>query len=170
MTLGPNALWLVAKTQPQKETVASTHLARQGLETFLPRYRKTIRKGSRFTDLWRPLFPGYVFIAAGDDPAIWRQIGGTRGIAYLVGFGRTGRPAIVPEAIMGDLLAISDPDSQLPADRGFAVGDQVEIERGPFSGLTARILSLNDRGRVELLLEIMGGVAANLGVDQLRSA
>lgn len=162
------SLWFVAKTQPQKEAVACINLERQGCRVFFPRYLKTLRKGSRFTERWKPLFPGYVFIAAEEAPDIWRHINGTRGIAYLVGFGQNGRPAAVPPAIIQDLLAMSDPQGRFSVELDFEAGDLVQIERGPFSGLTARILSLNARGRVELLLELMGGVSTSLDVHHLR--
>ncbi|MFM7028546.1 MAG: transcription termination/antitermination protein NusG [Chakrabartia sp.] len=161
--------WHVIKTQPQKETLACAHLERQGVASFFPRYTKTIRRGSRFVERSQALFPGYVFVAATDDPAIWRQISNTRGVAYLVKLGRAGEPARVPDEVMSEILA-HFAEAGSVASNELAVGDAVEIERGPLAGLAARIISLDARGRVELLLELMGGVPVTLARDQLRAA
>lgn len=161
--------WHVVKTQPQKELLACAHLERQGVTSFFPRFTKTIRRGSRFGERQQALFPGYVFVAATQDPAVWRQISNTRGVAYLIKQGRAGCPARVPDAVMSEILAhFAGPGGGAAAELG--VGDAVEIERGPLAGLAARIISLDARGRVELLLDLMGGVPVTLARDQLRAA
>jgi transcription antitermination factor NusG len=45
---------------------------------------------------------------------------------------------------------------QLAAAHGFKVGQQVRIEEGPFSGYFAKIETLDDDGRIGLLMSLFG--------------
>lgn len=159
--------WYVAKTKPHKERLAELNLANQGVRAFLPRHRTTRRRFNAFEDRLEPLFPGYIFFSSGKDPALWRAIGGTRGLQYVLwGDGRTPRP--VPEAVMREIIAANETGTAGGDADGLAPGDAVTISRGPFTGFLARVRALDGRGRVELLLEAMGGVGLSMGLDGVR--
>jgi transcriptional antiterminator RfaH len=162
--------WFVVKTLPNKERVARVNLEMQGVTVFCPRFRKTVRKGSRFQEKTLPLFPGYVFAALPQDPALWRQVQNSRGVAYLLRQGATGIPIPVPDKIMADLFSACEEEEIRPERPIFQRGEAVVVEQGPMSGLTAKVLTLDGQGRVAILLDIMGGVEAKISSQHLRAA
>jgi transcriptional antiterminator RfaH len=86
--------WYVVASQPHRELYAKFHLERQGIETFVPLRRKTIRRSRRFTEVAAPLFPGYLFISIEPKPDMVRAVNGTRGVKHLLQFAK--RPAPLP--------------------------------------------------------------------------
>lgn len=153
--------WYVARTKPRKERVAEINLANQGIEAFLPQCRVTRRRFNGFEDRLEPLFPGYIFFQSGRDPARWRAVGGTMGLQYVIwGSGRAPRP--VPSEVMDELIAGSAGGIVVAGSAAIAPGDEVKIQRGPFTGFLAKVRALDPRGRVQLLLEAMGGAALTL--------
>lgn len=155
--------WYVARTQPHKERVAEANLATQGIRAFLPRQRITRRRLGGFEDRLEPLFPGYIFFRSGEDPALWRAVGGTLGLKYVLR-GDGIRPQPVPRAVMDELIAAHAGGVYTAAATALVPGDAVTIKRGPFTGFLAQVQALGPRGRIELLLEVMGG--ANLTLDR----
>lgn len=148
--------WYVARTHARKEEVARVNLANQGLQVFLPRISETRRSEKGFREHECPLFPSYIFFKAPTDQALWRSVSGTRGISYIVGT-KHGLPTPVPSAVMTQLLQLG-PDGLINFGRpAFLVGDAVAVRKGPLTGLSAHIHALDNHGRVELLLDIMGG-------------
>ena len=75
---------------------ACWHLARQGFETYLPRYLKRRRHARRVEMLPAPLFPRYLFVAIDMATQRWRSISSTIGVTQLVCAGDV--PAPVPLA------------------------------------------------------------------------
>lgn len=162
--------WYVAETLPGREGVAIQNLRRQAFRGFCPRFRK-LRKHARRQDVVLvPLFPGYVFIALDPEREPWRSINGTFGIRRLIGSDGS-RPRPMPEAAMEQILArcadgadgivtrlLDDPEP----------GRRVRIINGPFADSLASIESLDGRGRVRILLDILGGECpVSMNVDCL---
>ncbi|MGD9769432.1 MAG: transcription termination/antitermination NusG family protein, partial [Pseudolabrys sp.] len=55
--------WYAVQSQPNAENKAVAHLARQGFETYLPRYLKRRRHARRVETVAAPLFPRYLLVA-----------------------------------------------------------------------------------------------------------
>jgi transcriptional antiterminator RfaH len=146
--------WYVVQTQPGRENAATAELDRQGYDIFHPRLRKTRRHARRVETVLAPLFPGYVFIHLDIAAERWRAVNGTRGVVRLVAFGE--RPASVPHGIIEALLADSDAGQILQRDPALQVGRRVRMLAGPFSDLVGTLDCLDARGRVRVLLELMG--------------
>lgn len=161
--------WYVARTQPHKENLAQINLNNQGIATFLPRILRSLRRKGLFVDEFYPLFPGYVFFESAQDPAIWRAVGGTLGVSYVLwGGGRRPRP--VPQPFMMNLLSTCT-DGILEIEKAkMSVGETVKIRRGPLSGLIGTIVSLDGPSRAALLLDLMGGAKAQVDLATLERA
>lgn len=145
--------WFVAQVQPNRERQAQAHLLQQGFEVFHPVIQRTIRHARQFRERECPLFPGYIFVSFDPEAAPWRRINGTRGVAALVTM--AGEPAQVPDDVM-DNLQIFYGQRHKAASLPFAVGDRVRLMGGPFANLVGTLSSLDGRGRIEVLLEILG--------------
>lgn len=147
--------WYVAETQLRKEQVAEINLARQSFQTFCPRIRKTRRHARRLDQVMAPVFPGYIFVSM--DPAMdqWRSINGTLGVKRLLQFDKDV-PAAMPQDAMGQLFARCDNGIMARSSDIFAPGKAVRIVSGPFAEMMTSIETLDERGRVRVLLDILG--------------
>ena len=144
--------WYVVATKPRQEQLAEQNLSQQGYCALLPKITLKKRKKGKWQDVTEPLFPGYLFIELSlgqDDAAPIRSTVGCRG---LVRFGQEQQP--VHENIMAPLLAMGD--EPITAQAGFNQGDWVQLESGPFEGLTAVFSMPKGDSRAEVLLNILG--------------
>ena len=161
LELGPGERWFVARVLPHQENRAQFNLNRLGFRSFLPRLRRTVRHARRLRDTLQPLFPGYIFIVIDLSKQRWRSINGTFGVASLI-MGAE-QPVPVPPGVVEGLVASCESRGVVRIDDGLEIGQKVRILSGPFAETLCRLAQLDDRGRVRVLLEIMGmEVAAQL--------
>jgi transcriptional antiterminator RfaH len=148
--------WTVARYLPGLHRLALAALALAGFETFLPLTRQLVALR------WRtmPLFAPYVFVRVGSD-GMWRPIERSMGVAALVKFEE--RPARCPDAEIGRLLNMANPDGmiRLPSararrPRGISPGVRVRITEGPFLGFEALCLEQTAEARVAILMQTLG--------------
>jgi transcription elongation factor/antiterminator RfaH len=155
LALLPGERWFLAYTSPHQEVVAKTHLRRQGFRSFLPRYVKTVRHARKFRTVNAPMFPRYLFVALNLERDRWRSINGTTGITNL--FMMDDRPIPAREGIVETLIQSADITGRLQFSDPLEPGQKVRLVAGPFAQALGILRKLNDTGRVEVLLEIMGG-------------
>jgi transcriptional antiterminator RfaH len=145
----------VVNTQPNREFVARHHLAAQGLDVFLPLLAKTTRHARQVRSIRAPLFPSYLFVELAIGRDRWRSVNGTVGVSRLI-MGRD-EPRPVPVGVVEQLIAIADRDDVLPFDDGLRVGQRARVLSGPFAGRIGSLTKATPAGRVQILMEIMGG-------------
>lgn len=161
--------WYAASTRPHSERLAAINLERQRFDVFLPLRAKTIRHARQFRTVHAPLFPGYLFVRLDLAQHQWRSVNGTRGMVSLVMCGE--RPAIVPQSVVECLLSLTNKSGVVQFDSELNIGQRVKILVGPFAEHIGVLAQLDDRGRVSVLLEMMGGhVPVASAVDQLACA
>ena len=146
--------WYAVHVRPRAERIASVNLERQRFRTFLPVRIKTTRHARQFRTGLAPVFPGYVFVAL--DPARdrWRSINGTHGVVSLVMAGNW--PIPVPQGIVETLLLLSSGRGMGHAGNDLKLGQRVRMLAGPFAEMIGMLERLDDRGRVRVLLDMMG--------------
>ena len=160
--------WFLVRSKPRQESVALTHLARQGYESYLPLFatEKLVRRKS--TVVQEPMFARYLFVrldTTGQGQS-WSPIRSTVGVSELVCFG--SRPARVDDALIATLRERETAQQASPTTL-FAHGDSVRITEGAFAGLEA-IYQMNDaEGRAMVLLDLLSKpVAMTLDAASLR--
>lgn len=159
--------WYVAEAQPKREALAIEHLRRQGFRGFCPRFRKVRTHGRKRELVLVPLFPGYVFVRIDIERQPWRSINGTLGVKRLVGSERN-RPDTIPAAAMQALLRRCDDGVVTQLVDQPKAGQAVRILSGPFADSLAEIEALDERGRVNVLLEILGQrTSVRMTIDSL---
>lgn len=159
-------VWLVATTHPHSEAIAVENLIRQGFAPYCPMIRKRRSHARKVDTVLRPLFPGYVFIRLEAGGMRWRPILSTTGVRTLVRFG--DEPATLDARFILGLKAREEDGAVVRPAVPYQVGQDVQIEGGPFDGLVARILSLEDKDRIVVLLEVMNrGVKAKIDSRQV---
>jgi transcriptional antiterminator RfaH len=148
-------VWLLAQAKPNMLPRAHRHLENQGFRVFVPQIQTTNRVNGQFRDKRAPLFPGYLFVQVDPETGPWRKINSTYGVSRLVSF-TSNRPAIVPSDLITDLRSRFSAELDLPPEDRLDPGIEVEVIKGPFAGLTARIAESAPNDRIWLLLDIMG--------------
>lgn len=157
--------WYVAQSLPRQESRAEFHLRRQGLRIFLPRMTKTVRHARKLQTVSTVVFPGYLFVILDIGRDRWRSVNGTFGVAGLIMAGETPRAA--PTEVVEELLEITDDQGLLQFGDKLREGQIVRVTVGPFAGAIGSLARLDPKGRVRVLLEMMGGRVA---MDLDRSA
>ena len=148
--------WYVAETLVRGEAKAQRNLERQGFASFCPRFRKMRRHARRVDYQLAPVFPGYLFVKFDRQRDEWHAINGTTGVKRLIG--PTGsRPQSMPAPAMQALLARCSGDIISGLFVSLEPGQAVRLISGPFADSIAQVERLDERGRVRVLLDMLGG-------------
>lgn len=145
--------WIVCSTHVNQEQLAITHLKRQQYDIYCPMYIKSITHARRVDKVKRPLFPGYMFVHADPVQDNWRPVLSTMGIRSVVRFGEN-LGTLSDDFIQSLRSREQDGHIVTPAHR-YRVGQHVQINGGPFDGVVATILSMDDNERLVVLMDIM---------------
>jgi transcriptional antiterminator RfaH len=149
--------WYVAQTLQHREKLAQLHLRLQGFRSFFPRFRKTVRHARKLHDVVAPVFRGYIFVIFDAERDRWRSINGTLGVARLLT--AASQPVPVPAGVVEALIGALDSSGLVMLGTDLKPGEAVRIVAGPFAGGLGVLERLDARGRVRVLLNIMGGQA-----------
>jgi transcription antitermination factor NusG len=147
--------WFVVQTKPQRENLAGLHLVAQDYQIFWPRFRKTVRHARKLREAIAPLFPGYIFVSLHPHKNRWRPINGTFGVARLLT--AEGSPLPVPPGIVERLILALDETGLVRLDGDLRAGQRVNVVGGPFAGGLGVLERLDGKGRVRILMSILGG-------------
>lgn len=147
--------WFVYRTRPYRELSAADQLRQQGLNPFVPLIQKTVRHARKIRSVQAPLFPSYSFVhlILRDEP--WRSINGTYGVVRLLMANEM--PIPVPRGVVEEIQSLVDERGLVRLDGGLAVGQTVEVINGPFARLMGQLVRLDAKGRVQILIDLMGG-------------
>jgi transcriptional antiterminator RfaH len=148
--------WYVVQTKPRKESLAETHLRRQGFETYLPWYKHVAKQRCGWKEAIEPLFPRYLFLRLDPTKQTVAPIRSTRGVTTLVTFGHRLVP--VPDSIIAMLRDNADVHTglQRAPDQQLEAGQTVSITAGPFEGLQGVFQAVSGEARVTILLDVLG--------------
>ena len=150
----------MARTLSNREQIAQINLDRMGFRSYVPKIRRTIRHARKQTNVLSPMFPNYIFVILNLSHDRWRSVNGTIGVSSLIMGAEL--PRAVPHGVVESLAQTCD-QRTIALDYAFKVGDRVRILSGPFADVVGQLDSLDERGRVRVLLEIMGGHVAAYG-------
>jgi transcription antitermination factor NusG len=154
--LAPGERWYVATTLPRKEGLAAANLRNQNHRSFLPLELVTRRHARKFRTELAPVFPRYIFVILDIGRHRWRSVNGTLGVQRLIMDG--DRPLAVVPGVVETLISSSDLRGVLVYQSDeLAVGDRVQLLAGPFAGSLGILRRLDSNGRVQLLLDLLGG-------------
>ena len=147
--------WYVVRTLAQRERHAVQQLANQDFRAFLPLLFKNRRHARKVETISTPLFPRYLFVILDRSRDRWRSINGTLGVERLLLCG--GEPQSVPPGLVENLIQAADDESIIHFDYALRPGQTIKVASGPFADFIGRLERLDDRGRVSVLLDLMGG-------------
>src|SRR6516162_639517 len=148
------AYWACAQVAPQQERAAQHFLGLAGYQTYLPRLRLERRSHGRRIVTKPPLFPSYLFVAIVSG---WWSARWCPHVVRLILNGAT--PAVVGDQIITEIRQREvDGLIELAPPPALRRGTRVRILYGPFTGHLAIFADMKPRQRVEVLLQLLGGV------------
>jgi transcription elongation factor/antiterminator RfaH len=153
-TLSHSERWYAVHTLPFAEARAERQLQRQEFRTFQPKRYKTVRHARKLSTMEAAFFPRYLFIVLDFDRHQWRSVNGTIGVSRLVMRGDEPHP--VPHGVVEALIESADERGILQLGRKLQLGEPVRLVAGPFAEQLATLHRLDDAGRVQVLLHILG--------------
>ncbi|MCI5073637.1 transcription termination/antitermination NusG family protein [Oricola sp.] len=160
-----DARWYVVATRPAREALAAQQLENQSFEVFLPKRKATIRHARKLITKTAPLFPGYVFVRMCVDTVRWQSINGTMGVKFILM--QDERPIALPKGFVESLQGFSDAEGFVSYAPQLKVGDTVTLMSGPFAKQVGELISMDDRGRVEVLMRFVSSIAVKTSQDNL---
>jgi transcription elongation factor/antiterminator RfaH len=146
--------WYAVHTLPLNEARAEYHLANQSFSTFMPKRLKTVRHARKSITVEAPFFPRYIFIVLDLNRDPWRKVNSTCGVSRLVMC--ADEPQAVPHGIVEALIASTGDRGILQLEEKLKVGGVVRLMAGPFADQLGRLEHLDDSGRVQVLLDLLG--------------
>ena len=147
--------WCIAQIKPNSYNSAIQNLERQGFETFLPKMEITQRQENKFIFKNVYVFPGYMFVCF--DPQIinWPKINSTYGVSKVLASNK--KPSEISSDLILELKNRYEINSN-PTQKGkLQKGDSIKFYSGPFADLIAKIESVDEKNRIWMIMETMGG-------------
>ena len=163
------APWIVINTHPHRERFALENLQRQDFHAYCPMMRKRHSHARRVKMVLRPLFPNYLFVRTGPEFGRWQPILSTYGVRSVV---RAGEElSFVDDRLIASLKAREIDGAIVRPPNPYKVGQEVRISAGPFDGLVAKIIEMDEKDRLVVLLDLMNrGIKVQLKAEWVTPA
>jgi transcription antitermination factor NusG len=176
----------VAAKMEGLQSLAAEQLLAAGFEIYAPLLRRMVLPKSNalsraqrslrhmfVREKIEPMFPRYEFLRF--DPLVdpWQGIFRMVGVHGM--YCSNNQPVAIPDDWIARLRGREVNGAvpgELTADEvfEFSKGDRVRVTLSRWAGLTGTIERLDANGRIRLLLDFLGGAAADLTVDQIEKA
>ncbi|MDL0431999.1 transcription/translation regulatory transformer protein RfaH [Marinobacter sp. TBZ242] len=142
--------WYALQHKPAQGDRALTHLQNQDIACFYPKITvEKIRAGKRTKKL-EPLFPGYLFVNLEQTDPMWAKLRSTRGVIRVVSF--ANKPAAIPDDVIQHIKESLDTVAE---QGGIKPGQTVELDDGPFKGISAIFQAYDGEERAIVLISFM---------------
>lgn len=115
--------------------------------------RTSVRHARRTSLVLRPMFPGYVFAAMNTEQQGWRSLLSTFGVRTVVRAGDS--LSLLPEAFVDALRAREIEGAITQPESPYRVDQKVKLTHGPFDGIVAKIIALDERDRLIVLVDLL---------------
>ena len=148
-------IWCVAQIKTNSNKSAIQNLERQGFETFVPKMEKTQRQENKFLVKNVYVFPGYIFVCFDPHIITWTKINSTYGVSRILTF--SNKPAEISSDLILELKNRYEINSNPTQNKKLQKGDSIKFHMGPFADLIAKVESVDEKNRIWILLEAMGG-------------
>ncbi|MBL3554933.1 MULTISPECIES: transcription/translation regulatory transformer protein RfaH [Marinobacter] len=142
--------WYALQHKPAQGDRALAHLQNQDIACFYPKITVEKIKAGKRTKKLEPLFPGYLFVNLEQTDPMWAKLRSTRGVIRIVSF--ANKPASIPDEVIQHIKASLD----TVAEQGsIKPGQAVELDEGPFKGISAIFQAYDGEERAIVLISFM---------------
>ena len=145
--------WYILQIKPNGHKLAQENLHRQGFNVFIPLLMNTSKRGTKFVNKLKPLFPGYIFLGTELETIPWKSINSTRGVSKAVTL--DGHYRSIASEIFEGLQSRCDQNGILKKMNSVKSGDRARIQTGPFADFICNVEKIEDHHRVWVLLNIL---------------
>jgi len=142
--------WYALQHKPAQGDRAVEHLQNQEVACFYPKITVEKVKAGKRTKKLEALFPGYLFVNLEQTDPMWAKLRSTRGILRVVSF--ANKPASIPDDV---IQHIKDGLHTVAEQGGIKPGQAVELEDGPFKGISAIFQAYDGEERAIVLISFM---------------
>lgn len=148
-----NGNWYAVYTKYRYEKKAFLELTKRGIKAFLP-LKKTLKRWSdRKKIVEEPLIPSYIFVHIRAEQA--PEVLQVNGIVKFIYF--SGKIATMPNKQMEDLQLLIANEAELElVNHEVKEGSKVIIKAGPFKGIMAEIITVNNKKNIVLSFKNLG--------------
>lgn len=146
--------WYAIYTKPRAEKKVFERLALKGFNAYLPLVTSIRNWSDRKKKVVTPLISSYVFVNTNKEQLFdTLQIQGTSGILRYL-----GKPAIIRDHEIENLKILMSDTAQVSmlGNEIFEKGEEVEVIKGPFTGLIAQSVCIQGKHRIIVEIEAMG--------------
>ena len=143
--------WFVVYTRPQQELKVASQLSAMGITIYCPTITLIKQYSDRKKKVTRPLLSSYVMVELEENQR--QKVFACNGIVRYLFF--LGKPAVVTAP---DITLMQDHLNGIYNDLKvtiLSVGDSHTINEGPFSGVTGKVVDINNT-KVKLELASLG--------------
>ena len=157
----PSENWYALRTKPRAEKKVLERLTASGYTAYLPLVTTLKVWSDRKKKVQTPLISSYVFVKT-TPKSLFKTLTlqGTAGVLRL-----SGKPAVIREEEIENLkILMKDTDEVEALENGhFKKGENVEVVRGPFTGLTAQAVQV--KGKYRIIVNVTSlGVSFNVNI------
>jgi transcription antitermination factor NusG len=143
--------WLVATYKINEVRRVEGNLLNQKFDFYLP---KITTKKTNSNPKVEVLFPGYIFVNTNIEN--YSALKYTIGIKNIIKFGNN-ITCISYEEIQA--MQMAEEESKIdPVASQIKIGQEVKVEKGPLTGIIAKVCSLPSKDRVNILLSFLGSM------------
>ena len=147
--------WFIIQIKPNSYNIAIQNLERQGFEIFLPKMEITQRQKKLFIVKSVYVFPGYMFVSFEPYVITWTKINSTYGVSKILTFNK--KPAVISSDLILELKNRYEINNNPRQKEKLQKGDSIKFYAGPFADLIAKVENVDEKNRIWILLEAMGG-------------
>ena len=154
--------WIVVNTHPHREQIAMENLRRQEFDAYCPMLLKRRSHARRVTTVLRPLFPSYLFVSVSTELHRWRPILSTYGVRTVARAG--DKLSFLDDGFIRSLKAREVDGAIARPAIPYEIGQKVCISSGPFDGIVATIVEMDEKDRLVVLLDLLSrSIRVSLG-------
>jgi len=145
--------WYPVYTNSRAEKKAYQELQRKGIDAYLPVKKEWRQWSDRKKLVEEPLFKSYVFVRISNKEHA--EVLMTQGVSRFLYF--SGKIAMMPDKQMEDLkLLLTSGEDLTLIEHEIQPGEKVLIHAGPFKGMVAELVSIENKKSLVLKLENLG--------------
>lgn len=149
-----NENWYALRTNPRAEKKVVERLAQYGFHAYLPLVTTLKIWSDRKKKVHIPLIPSFVFVKTTPTELFnTLSIPGTASILRYL-----GKPAIVRNEEIDNLKILMNDAEQVSSCHSINIkqGEEIEVIRGPFTGLTAHAVQVQGKYRIIVNIAALG--------------
>ena len=141
--------WYIALYKISEIQSVEHNLSSQKIDYYLPKiFIKKINNRPKE----EALFPGYIFIHSNFEKLSLVKY--SKGIRYILRFGE--KYPFMKNDEINNIKLVENSSYLKPLQQRFEIGEEIDINSGPFKGEVAKICSLHSKERVKILLTFLG--------------